>query len=1552
MSDTNQAAAAIAVIGLAGRFPGADTVAQFWQHLCQGKETITRFSEAELRAAGVDATLLARPNYVKAGAVLSDVETFDAAFFGFTPREAELMDPQHRLLLESAWTALEDAGYPPPATPAVTGVFVGSNLSHYLLQHLASHPELLQSQTLEALISNDKDYLATRISYLLNLKGPSLSVGTACSTSLVAVHLACRSLLGYQCDMAIAGGISLQNLRSEGYLHQPGSIASPDGHCRAFDAQAEGTVFGSGLGLVVLKRLEEALTDGDHIYGVIRGSAINNDGAEKVGYTAPSVEGQADVVAEALAIAEVDPSSISYIEAHGTGTALGDPIEIKALNRVFQPSSVPTQNCAISSVKTNVGHLNTAAGITGLIKTLLALKHQQIPPSLHFQQPNPHIDFANSPFYVNTQLRNWQSNGAPRRAGVSSFGIGGTNAHVVLEEAPPRESAQPSRPWQLLLLSAKTETALDTATANLATHLQQASDLNLADIAYTLQVGRPALAHRRLVVCQSADVTADVASVLESAEPPRVLTGQTTGEHRAIAFLFPGQGTQYPGMAQELYDSEPTFRAVVDQCCQLLTPKLDIDLREILFSSNSANYAQQLNQTRWAQPALFVIEYALAKLWMGWGIQPGALLGHSLGELVAACLAGIFALEDALKLVVLRAELMQQCPTGAMLSVPLSAAALQPWLSSEITLAVSNAPSLSVVSGPEAAIATLAAELATQGTETRRLHTSHGFHSPLMEAAVRPFVAAVQQVSLQPPQIPLLSNVTGTWLTDEEATDPHYWGQQLRQPVQFAAGIHNLVQGSSQILLEVGPGRTLTTLARQQVAAEQLLLTSLRQPQQAVSDGEYLLQTLGQLWLAGVGIDWSGFYAHEQRQRLPLPTYPFERQRYWIEAGPASQPTGHSLARRSEADWFYLPSWRRAQPLTQLPQNAESFCWLVFLTPDAASLVEPLLQPLEQAGQTVIQVTPAAEFTSLGDRQYGLNPNQPEDYETLLQTVMIRHATPQRVLYGWSLASAGAEAFLADAHTAFYSLISLTQAIAKHLGHVSSLQINVLTCGLHDVVGTEAAPPEQAAILGACKVIPQEYPHLTCRHLDLDVGPPTATPPPPLLAELLTAPTDLTVAYRGPHRWLQTFEPLPLPSTPEASRLRRGGVYLIAGDLVNGLGFAIAQALIETWQAQIALVGQSGIPERHLWQQWQTSHAEDDAVSRRIAQIQALERAGAQILLFEAELTNADQMQRAIAQIDQQFGTLHGVIYTPAINAAQAARSLAELNRANSAAEIESRLQGLRVLEQALQHKSLDFYLVQSSLACVLGGLGLAAYTASYSCLDAAVTQRCHTQATPWFCLNRQAWHSEWDADLLASAHPAVSELAMTPAEVWEAMQRLLAMPGTGQVVASTAALAARLAQAAQLTETPDVWQQQLRSRTSTAAHTRPALSNDYEPPQTETEQAIAAVWQALLGLEPIGLHDNFFELGGHSLLAVQVISRLREQFQVELPLKSILFGAPTVAGLAQAIAAQLSAQVETVAADRMEQLLSEIENLSPAEVQAKLTQQTSRESVSQDARS
>jgi len=663
----------IAIIGLAGRFPGAKNITEFWQNLCDGVEAISQFSDEELIAAGVDPSLLNNSNYVKAGAVLEDIDLFDAGFFGFNPKEAEMTDPQHRLFLECAWEALENAGYDVQRCESRIGVYGGASFNNYLTFDINSD-HIGSANSFQKLIGIDKDFLTTRVSYKLNLTGPSLTIQTACSTSLVATVLACQSLLNYQCDMALAGGVSISVPQKTGYLHQEGSILSPDGHCRAFDAKAKGTIIGNGVGVVLLKRLSEAIADGDHICAVIKGSAINNDGSGKVGYTAPSVNGQAKVIAEALALADVEPETISYIETHGTGTALGDPIEISALTNVFLTETQKKGFCAIGSVKTNIGHLDAAAGVTGLIKTALGLKHKLIPPSLNFEQPNPEIDFKNSPFYVNTQLKTWKAGRTPRRAGVSSLGIGGTNAHVILEEAPSvNEPESKTRDYQLLLLSAKTDSALKTTTKNLAQHLRQYPEVNLADVAYTLQVGRREFNHRCMVIAKDSK---EAATLLES---PRVFIHCQEDIKRAIVFMFPGQGAQYVNMAKGLYQSESGFREQVDYCAEFLKPLLGLDLRHILYPDveQTEEATQKLQQTEIAQPALFVIEYAFAQLWMSWGVYPQAAIGHSIGEYVAACLAGVFSLKEALILVAKRGQLMQQLPKGAMLAVSLPAADVQ-----------------------------------------------------------------------------------------------------------------------------------------------------------------------------------------------------------------------------------------------------------------------------------------------------------------------------------------------------------------------------------------------------------------------------------------------------------------------------------------------------------------------------------------------------------------------------------------------------------------------------------------------------------------------------------------------------------------------------------------------------------------------------------------------------------------------------------------------------------------------------------------------------------
>jgi amino acid adenylation domain-containing protein len=877
----------IAVIGMVGRFPGANSVDELWENLCAGREAITFFTKDEISEI-VDPALRDDPNYVRAKGVMVGAELFDAKFFQISAREAEMMDPQARIFLELAHQALENAGYVVTENNKI-GVYAGAADNTYFERHLSGRADILDRfGEFQTHLVNDRDYLSTKASYKLNLQGPSISISTACSTSLVAIIQACQGLLNHQCDVALAGGVAIMPPQNTGYLYQEDSIFTPDGHCRPFDANAQGTSFNNGAGIVVLKRLAEAIAAGDRIYAVVKGVGINNDGADKVSFTAPSISGQVGAILQAQQAAGVNPETISYIEAHGTATPIGDPIEVAALTQAFRTQTQARQFCGIGSIKSNLGHLTAAAGVAGFIKTVLSLYHRQIPPSINFDQPNPHIDFTDSPFYVNNQLRDWPMADTPRRAGVSSFGGGGTNAHVILEESPPVAASSSSRPYQLLLLSGKTTTAIDQLTIDLQEYLQRHPDLNLADIAYTLQQGRKRFNYRRFVVCQNS--TAAVAN-LATLPPHLTSTRQQDQPSPDVVFMFPGQGSQYVYMGANLYQQEPVFRQAVDSCAEILQPFLDQDIRALIYPQPAklAANSQLLEQTRYTQPALFTIEYALATLWQSWGIQPKAMIGHSIGEFVAACLAGVFSLADALQLVAARGKLMWNLPAGSMLSVRMPAAELATRLVAELSIAAINSHSLSVVSGPTAQIEQLQQVLTAEEVVCKLLHTSHAFHSEMMEPIVEPFAKLVANISLSPPQIPFVSTTTATWITNEQATDPDYWAAHLRQPVRFAAGVQALWQHHpSFVLLEVGPRLVLTTLARQQSATAQIVVASQGNTAEDHQDWQTLLQAIGQLWLAGVTIDWQKFYTNEQRQRLPLPTYPFEKQRFWIDPLPRS----------------------------------------------------------------------------------------------------------------------------------------------------------------------------------------------------------------------------------------------------------------------------------------------------------------------------------------------------------------------------------------------------------------------------------------------------------------------------------------------------------------------------------------------------------------------------------------------------------------------------------------------------------------------------------------
>lgn len=900
----------IAIIGLSGRFPGADNLDEFWQNLRSGVESVSFFEDQHLEVS--DNRTASQPNYVKAGAVISEADQFDAAFFGYSAREAELIDPQQRVLLECAWEAFEQAGYNPESYPGLVGVYVGSGFNSYLLNNVhpnrgfSGHRTLLESLVdMQVRLGNASFALPTRIAYKLNLRGPSLNVQTACSTSLVAVHSACKSLLTGECDMAIAGGAAITAPQKVGYLYEEGSIASPDGHCRTFDAEAQGTIFGNGAGVVILKRLTQAIEDGDTIHAVIKGSAVNNDGALRVGYSAPGVEGQTAVVRAALANAEVAADTISYVEAHGTATALGDPIEVSALTQAFRQSASSNDSsdssskgyCAIGSVKTNIGHLAEAAGIAGLIKTVLALKHQQIPATLHFNQPNPNIDFANSPFFVNQSLTEWPVNGTSRRAGVSSFGMGGTNCHVILEEAPNKtrqadNAEKLERPSHLLTLSAKTEAALQDLIARYVDYLADPEAADLADICFTANVGRKAFQHRLAVVAASKS---ELREQLQALEPGSVGLATAPDKAKTIAFLFTGQGSQQTRMGQQLYETQPIFRRAIDRCDQLLRETLDRPLLDVLYPSDLSNQTKEetasalIHQTAYTQPALFALEYALFQLWQSWGVQPNIVMGHSVGEYVAACVAGVFDLEAGLKLMAARGRLMQALPVGgAMVSAITTEQQVRTAIQThapDVCIAAVNGPESTVFSGKQASVEAVASALEEQGYKVKRLTVSHAFHSPLMEPMLAEFKQIVETVDLAPPKITVISNVTGRIVTDE-ITTPDYWCHHILQPVQFAASIESAKQQGADIFVEIGPKPVLLGMARLSFSDNSseksgVWLPSLRPSQ---TDWQQILASLTQLYLQGISLDWAGFDQDYPRQRQPLPTYPFQRQRHWIEA--------------------------------------------------------------------------------------------------------------------------------------------------------------------------------------------------------------------------------------------------------------------------------------------------------------------------------------------------------------------------------------------------------------------------------------------------------------------------------------------------------------------------------------------------------------------------------------------------------------------------------------------------------------------------------------------
>jgi acyl transferase domain-containing protein/thioesterase domain-containing protein len=1542
----------IAIVGMSCRFPGAGSIDEFWRNLYEGIESIFRLSDEEMLKSGVPASYLNSPSYVKAAPILEAPGNFDARFFGLSPVEAKTMDPQHRIMLELAYEALDHAGYDPDRYQGRVGVFAAAAFNTYFMN--SGLNGRFTEEYIPTLIGNDKDFLATRISYKLNLKGPSITIQTACSSSMVATHLARQSLLSEEIDMALAGAISVRVPQKAGYFYDRDGVVSSDGHVRAFDAKANGTVFGSGGGILVLKRLADALSDGDTIHAVIRGSAVNNDGSEKAGYSAPSVNSQSDAVVEALANAGVDAESISYIEAHGSGTPVGDPIEIRALTKAFRTFTRRSQYCAIGSVKTNVGHLDAAAAVAGIIKTVLALKHRQIPPSLHFNEANPEIDFPNTPFFVNTHLREWAS-GGPRRAGVMSTGMGGTNAYIVLEEAPEPAVATDSAPPHLLILSAKTETALNQATIQLRGFLNRNDSVNMSDVAYTLRAGRKAFPYRRSVVCASHH---DAVNALNQPNSTRVLPAVLDRSSSSIVLLLPGIGDHYVGMARDLYETRAVFRQEVDRCAEILQSHMGQDIRRFLYPNNGANGKQgstpkgidlkkmlghtsepedqdtrNLNQTEFAQPALFTIEYAMTRFWQSLGVNPDVIIGHSMGEYVAACVAGVLSLDDALRLLAIRARLVSGLPAGAMLAVVFPEKELLPVLPQELSISLINGPELCVVAGPVAAMADFEGTLNERGILFRHVRNNHAFHSTMLDPIEKPFEKEVSKVRLSAPSIPYISNVTGTWITAKQATDPAYWSMHATRTARFSDALHQLWQLDNPILLESGPGRTLITLALQHPAKKRetkaVAISSLRHHYENGSDVEFLWNSVGTLWQSGVSIKWDNLYPGQQGRRIPLPTYPFERQHYWLEPAliPEASPRlqGSTRKRPNPSEWFYVPSWKRLLPKgtgvhEELLHAAKGRKWLFFA--DDCGFASELIQRLKSTGHDIVTVTAGSSFQQADIRSFMIDPSNVQDYERLIHALQVSATLPDHIVHAWSVtaqnpAESSADGFTRAQELGFYSLLFLGKALATH-NVVHEIQLFALSSNIQDVCGAEVLSPEKSTLLGPCIVLRQEYPNIRTRSIDVDLPAHAIdyhSTVEVLLGEFVDSDPGVFVAYRNAQRWVQTYEPVTLDHpVSSGSSFRKGGTYLITGGL-GKVGIAISEYLAENYRAKLVLVGRTSLSTKEVSKAGLKGHA-THAIQAKLRALERIEQLGGEVLYVAANVADRNDMRRVIERAHARFGVIQGVIHGAGIVKDGFFVEIAEGSFAKCDPQFQPKAQSLLVLKELLAGEPLDFFLLMSSLASVLGGLGEATYASANIYMDTFARKHSRSSSVPWLSVNWDFWRGADTAAIHSGLGATIKDLGMSSAEATSVLETVLAVKNASQLVVSTGDLGARINQWIKLDSQhnrdpspvakpsqPTVSQADADGRVLAPPNGYSRQTGELEAFDNPTEAKLARLWEDVLGIESIGPTQNFFELGGHSLLLIRLLVKIENCFHRRLRIANV-FEAPTVRTLAAVICA------------------------------------------------
>lgn len=1490
----------IAIIGVSGRFPKAKNVEQLWKNLLNSVECVRFFTDEEILASGVSEEDLRDPGYVKSNIILEDVEYFDAKFFEVTPREAEVMDPQFRFALECAWEALEDAGCSPEKTTDPIGVFGGCYSSSYFLNNV--YPQVQKGKftnKLQADVAHDPDLFATHIAYKLNLTGPCMSIGTACSSSLVAIHVASQSLLNGECGVALVGGAFINPPLTLGYKSNIGSYESSDGRCKPFDADAKGAVAGSGAAFVVLKCLEDAIADKDQIYAVIKGSAVNNDGSAKIGFTAPSIEGQTNVVAEAISMSGVDIESIRYIETHGTGTILGDPIEVAALTRAFRKYTDKNQFCTIGSIKSNIGHMVHAAGVTGLIKASLAVKTKTIPATINFTKPNPNIDFKNSPFYVNNTLMKVEDNNLPFRAGISSLGIGGTNAHVIIEEPPKIHSKEETRDFQILTLSAKTEEALKEMSENLKDFLLQKEDLKIADAAFTLQKGRKDFDFRKFFL-----VPSDKSEAVKAINPNLGFSSKVLAQENNLVFLFSGGGTQYINMGKDLFESETLFREKILECAEIIKTAVNFDLIDIIYSSNNQTEKSEiLKQPRYALPALFSIEYALAELWMSWGIKPNALIGHSLGEYTAAHLAGVIELEDVLKLVCLRGELFHKLDKGAMLTASLSEQELKVYVSDDLDIAAINGPSRLVVSGAVEAINKLEQKLKADNIDCRILKIDTAGHSKMVESIIPELVGFFKNVTLKAPSIPYISNVSGTWITNEEATSPQYWAQHLRQTVRFSDGIREIFKKPNTIMMEVGPGNALSSFARLQmdIQKDHSVLNSMRHPNQEKNDLEFLLETLGKLWLKGINVDWDTFFSNENRKKISLPTYPFQRKRYWIEAekdykGIPSNTENNKIALQ---DWFYIPTWQKMPQIKSFENEADSSNErnkeiLVFC--DSYNLGEELSPYLEKSGYNIKKVLAGSKFKKESNSIYTIDVHNQSDYTKLFESLKKDQLLPSKIIHLLNITGEG-EDYQSDKYFAHSSYLLLAKAIHQN-NLTNPIEIYAIINKLEDVTGNDAVDINKSLITGPSKVIPYEFFNISFKIIDINKEVVSKEAFYSNLSKEIIIPSEYyTVALRGKNRWVKDFLKVELPKAQkEKLNIKSDGVYVVTGGL-GGMGLTIAEYLSE-YKATLILLTRSNFPSEDLWEELAESKDSKEELSRILNKLVLFKSNKARVEVHSCELSNQEHVKKLFSDIKKKFGKISGIFHCAGVNDSAA---IPETSNELTLKVFGPKVAGTKNVYSSIQNEKIDFFINCSSLSSVTSAINAVDYVSANAFLD-AFSNKYNSENMFVSSINWDIWEDVGMIkrnNLEDSIKKAGEDAYIYPDQGLEVFLRVL-QSGLPQVLVSTRDFSIikeknKIINDLSIKETEEEEVKEIET-----AYDRPNLSSAYVEAQSETEKILADIWQQVLRVSKIGIHDNFFELGGESLMGIQIIAKARKAGLIIQPKQ--MYTLPTIHELAKVV--------------------------------------------------